>query len=391
MGIRVRLMLALLPILILAVALTVIGLPLVESRLSTFETQRQSILDQIVASQQQELLVADQHQAVSALINGESDENYRELRDILGNMTLEINQPNTDMVATEQRLVILYNDLSLRHDTAVNLVSQGKRADARRLQQGETTQVFHQLLDAFATAQDGYLRDLTAFDQMQRDTISNSFVWIVAGIGATVLAVCGLTWWLLNHITQPIVRLAHDAERFTTGNVQDRLSSGGNILQIRRLRDAFQQLLDTNAAHRQQIEAQIHDLEDHLSREQHLRETIQSLSVPIIPLGDKTLFLPLIGFLDEPRCASIMETLLQKINQERAKKVVVDITGIVHVTDQTAHQLQRIVAAVQLLGCHFVLVGVQARHAHVLAQTNLAQNRIAIAQNIPHALHPYHI
>ena len=86
-----------------------------------------------------------------------------------------------------------------------------------------------------------------------------------------------------------------------------------------------------------------------------------------------------------------MDSLLHKIHQDRAKKVVVDITGIVHVTEQTAHQLQRIVAAVQLIGCRFVLVGVQANHAHILAQTNFAQHRLAVAQNIPHALHAYHL
>ncbi|MEM8530464.1 MAG: STAS domain-containing protein [Chloroflexota bacterium] len=391
MGIRARLVFALLPILILALALTVIGLPLVENRLTAFAVQRQSILDQIVASQQQELLVADQHQAVSTLINGDSDKSYLQLRETLENTFSKMSQADSDMASSEQHIITLYDDLNLRHDTAVNLVSQGKRADARRLQEGETTQVFHDLLDAFAVAQEDYLQDLTAFDQAQREAIGNSFVWIVIGIGATVLAVCALTWWLLDAITQPIVRLADDAERYTTGNTQDRLSSGGNILQIRRLRNAFQQLLDTNAAHQQQIEAQIHDLEDHLSREQHFRETIQSLSVPIIPLSDKTLFLPLIGFLDETRCESIMETLLQKIYQAHAKKVVVDVTGIAHVTGHTAHQLQRIVAAVQLIGCRFVLVGVQAKHAHILAQTDLVQNDVAIAQNIPQALHAYQL
>ena len=391
MGIRIRLMFALLPILILALALTVIGLPLVENRLTAFEVQRQSILDQIVVSQQQELLVADQHQAVNELINGRSDETYHQLRETLGNAFSGTSQASGDMATSEQRISMLYDDLSLRHDTIANLVSQGEQADARRLQEGETTQVFHELLDAFATAQDVYLQELIAFDQVQRATISDSFVWIVIGIGVTVLVVCVLTWWLLDTIMRPIVRLAYDAERHTTGNMQDRLSSVGNILQIRRLRDAFQDLIDTNAAHRQQIEAQIQDLQDHLLREQQLRETIQSLSVPVIPLGNKTLFLPLIGFLDETRCDSIMDTLLQKIHQERAKKVVVDITGIVHVTDHTAHQLQRIVAAVQLIGCQFMLVGVQAHQAHILAQTNLIRNRIAIAQDIPHALHTYHM
>ena len=184
MGIRVRLMFALLPILLLALALTVIGLPLVESRLTAFEMQRQSILDQIVASQQQELLVADQHQAVSALINGASDDSYRQLRASLENTVVGMSQTNDDMATSEQHIITLYNNLNLRHDTSVNLVSQGRQADARRLQEGETTQVFHELLDAFAIAQEDYLQELTAFDQSQREAISNSFVWIVVGVAA---------------------------------------------------------------------------------------------------------------------------------------------------------------------------------------------------------------
>lgn len=94
-------------------------------------------------------------------------------------------------------------------------------------------------------------------------------------------------------------------------------------------------------------------LRAHLQRS----EMLAALSTPLIPLGDHVVVMPLIGELDGQRSSQIRSTLLQGIAARSVHTVILDVTGVPRLSEDTAEQLVRTAHAVRLLGARLVLTG----------------------------------
>jgi rsbT co-antagonist protein RsbR len=114
-------------------------------------------------------------------------------------------------------------------------------------------------------------------------------------------------------------------------------------------------------------EAQAGALREALTLQQQLNATIAELSLPIIPLREDLLVMPLIGALDRRRLAAIEAALLEQVSLRRARVVLLDITGVPVVEAEVAEYLLRIAASVRLLGARPILVGIRAGAALTLA------------------------
>ena len=107
------------------------------------------------------------------------------------------------------------------------------------------------------------------------------------------------------------------------------------------------------------------------AREQHIREQasqIAEFSTPIIPLSQGVLVVPLIGVLGEQRASRITEALLQRISEEQASTVLIDVTGVPVVDTQVAHNLIQSAQAAKLVGAEVLLVGIRPEMAQTLVQ-----------------------
>ncbi|XSG76448.1 STAS domain-containing protein [Herpetosiphon llansteffanensis] len=107
------------------------------------------------------------------------------------------------------------------------------------------------------------------------------------------------------------------------------------------------------------------------AREQHIREQasqIAEISTPIIPLSQGVLVVPLIGTLGEHRASRITEALLQRISEEQASTVLIDVTGVPVVDTQVAHHLIQSAQAAKLVGAEVLLVGIRPEMAQTLVQ-----------------------
>lgn len=87
------------------------------------------------------------------------------------------------------------------------------------------------------------------------------------------------------------------------------------------------------------------------------RTVILEMSVPILPLSDSTLVLPLVGALDTTRIRQAQERVLQKIQSSSARYMLLDVTGVPVIDSQVGQGMLQIVAAARLLGCTIVVVG----------------------------------
>lgn len=386
MDIRTRLLLAFAPLLVLLVG-TAISLPIIQRQSQAITGRQFLAADTLDRLQSFEVSILREHAAIISLVEGEADaENVALFRE-----SREGAQALLDVLATagpaEAALVERYMALRERHDAIFARYSAGDRDGADDLLDAPA---IDELVGAIRTLGDeARVARRAEFDaasgelaRSQSEALRRAALSTVMGIMAAIL----LTWVLVGQVSRPLDRLTADAERYAAGDLSGELSPGGNTTQVRRLRDAFQRLLDANQGRQQRLREAMAELEGRIDHEASLRATVDALSVPVMPLRDDTLLLPLVGHFDERRAGQLTRNLLEAIRTRRTRMAVLDLTGLAALTDTTAALLRETAVAARLLGCQVTLVGVRAEQATILAGADLAASGIATARDIPGVL-----
>jgi anti-anti-sigma regulatory factor/transcriptional regulator with GAF, ATPase, and Fis domain len=131
-----------------------------------------------------------------------------------------------------------------------------------------------------------------------------------------------------------------------------------------------------------ELERQLSALEEAYARQARLLETVRALSTPVIPVHDGILVLPLVGMIDTPRSAQVMESLLGAIQRDRASFVIIDVTGVPAVDTAVADHLLRSARATALLGARCVLVGVSPAVAQTLVALGVDLGALETRSNL---------
>jgi rsbT co-antagonist protein RsbR len=95
-------------------------------------------------------------------------------------------------------------------------------------------------------------------------------------------------------------------------------------------------------------------------------EAIRELSAPVLQLRQGVLVQPVIGMIDTQRARQITEALLRAIRANRARVVVMDITGVPAVDSKVANHLLQTVQAARLMGAAVIVTGLSAEVAQTL-------------------------
>ena len=104
-------------------------------------------------------------------------------------------------------------------------------------------------------------------------------------------------------------------------------------------------------------------------RERVIREqqkAIRELSTPVLPVREQLLILPVIGTVDPLRARQLTEQLLRGIRTNRARVVVMDITGVPEMDQTVANHLVLTVEASRLLGATMIVTGLSPELARTL-------------------------
>jgi PAS domain S-box-containing protein len=101
------------------------------------------------------------------------------------------------------------------------------------------------------------------------------------------------------------------------------------------------------------------------------RRAIQELSTPIIPLMERIIVMPLIGSIDSMRARDIMRSLLAGIREQRAKVVILDITGVPIVDSGVANHLNKTIQAARLKGAHTIITGISDAVAETIVDLGI--------------------
>ncbi len=104
-------------------------------------------------------------------------------------------------------------------------------------------------------------------------------------------------------------------------------------------------------------------------RERTIREqqdAIRELSTPVLQVRERLLILPIIGLIDPQRARQLTEQLLRAIRTNRAKVVVIDITGVAAMDSAVANHLVLTVEASRLLGATVIVTGLSPEISQTL-------------------------
>jgi rsbT co-antagonist protein RsbR len=116
------------------------------------------------------------------------------------------------------------------------------------------------------------------------------------------------------------------------------------------------------------------ELETNLATQAQLVETVTRLSVPMLPVWEGVVVLPLVGHIDQDRGRRLISGLLQGIAQRRTRVTIIDITGVAEVSSEVVNVLLEAAQSALLLGSRVLLVGISAKAALQIVQS---ENRLA--------------
>jgi rsbT co-antagonist protein RsbR len=233
-------------------------------------------------------------------------------------------------------------------------------------------------LSAQAIAQGKARRAQRAEAALLEATASSIRLVLAISVLALIVAVA---WCLLFpiHLMRPIAALQAATSRLASGDLTarvglkraDELGVLGRrfdemALTIQqRTCDLEQQHMRANAA-REEAEVARAETAEQLATIEEQRNVIREMSVPVLPLSQSALVLPLIGALDSERLGMVQEQALRSIEHSSARYLILDITGVPIVDTAVAQGLIRVVQATRLLGAEVVVVGIRPEVAQAV-------------------------
>ncbi len=120
---------------------------------------------------------------------------------------------------------------------------------------------------------------------------------------------------------------------------------------------------------RKQIEVERDRLQQEVIEAQ--RQTLLEISSPVIPVMDRIIVMPLIGNIDNRRAQDITRALLAGIRQQRAKMVILDITGVPLVDGDVASHLNKTIQAARLKGARTIVTGISDAVAETIVDLGI--------------------
>jgi rsbT co-antagonist protein RsbR len=142
--------------------------------------------------------------------------------------------------------------------------------------------------------------------------------------------------------------------------------------------DRFERVLDAyeTAANRIAITVFVSFVEERERTIRRQQDAIRELSTPVLQVRGRLLILPIIGVIDSQRAKQLTEQLLQSIRTNRARVVVMDITGVPSVDSEVANHLVQTIEAARLMGASVIVTGLSAGVAQTLVTIGVDLSKI---------------
>jgi rsbT co-antagonist protein RsbR len=222
---------------------------------------------------------------------------------------------------------------------------------------------------------------------------------VMVGMGTLVALCIGLVllalFLLRRAIVLPVLRLADVTQKVANGRLdQTVLVSGGD--EIGALQRSFNTMVATLNQQTQQLQHQVvlasaaqetaeaasAKLAEQVRTIEEQRAAIREISVPILPLSDHALVVPLVGTLDTVRLQVAQQRALQAIEQGDIRYALLDVTGVSLIDSQVAQGILEIIQAARLLGTEVVVVGVGPEVAQAIVGIGMDLRQITVRSTL---------
>lgn len=116
------------------------------------------------------------------------------------------------------------------------------------------------------------------------------------------------------------------------------------------------------------------------------QEAFQELPTPVLPFREGMLLVPIIGLIDSVRARLLTEQLLNAVRDNRAKVIIIDITGVQAVDSKVANHMIQTVEAARLMGATAILAGVSPQIAQTMVTLGIDLGRVITVGDLQSAI-----
>lgn len=155
---------------------------------------------------------------------------------------------------------------------------------------------------------------------------------------------------------------------------------------LQQQQDALQAEQAATAQRNSELEQALYEIQVATTARDALAQTVRELSVPIIPILEYVIVLPLVGEVDAARTDMLMDHLLAGISTQRAHIAIIDLTGVPYLDALVAKRLIEATTAARLLGARVVLVGIRPALAEALLATGTDLSALVTRANLRSAV-----
>jgi anti-anti-sigma regulatory factor len=137
---------------------------------------------------------------------------------------------------------------------------------------------------------------------------------------------------------------------------------------------------------RARLAATVQELAAEQEQRAALAATVRTLALPVIPVLQGVVIMPLVGDFDLVRSEEFTSVLLQAIEREHAHLALIDITGVPVLDTLGAMSLVRATEAAALLGARCMLVGIRPEIAQALVALGVPLGNLTTAASLQQGL-----
>jgi rsbT co-antagonist protein RsbR len=195
----------------------------------------------------------------------------------------------------------------------------------------------------------------------------------------TLLVTVAFSWLLPRTMTKPLLQLVDATKRLNHGDygvivtTRDGSEIGQLAASFNQMSTALsherEQVLRQQGAltkQNQELEHTLAELQAATAAREQLAVAVRTLSVPVLPILEQVLLIPLVGEIDAERAQILLERLLDGITTGRAHIAIIDITGVPLVDESLVDWLMKATSAARLMGARCILVGIGPEVAQAL-------------------------
>lgn len=117
-----------------------------------------------------------------------------------------------------------------------------------------------------------------------------------------------------------------------------------------------------------------------------VREEVDILSAPIVPVQDKVAVLPLVGKLDHDRATLILERAVPKVAKQKIEWLIIDFSGIVTIDSTIAKHIIDLHGVLRLLGVKSIATGMRPELVQKAIEGGVDFSQIDTFSNVKQAI-----